>query len=330
MLSGKQLILTTKPFAKEIQWKSWYYTFSSFLLLAASLTGTYFIPWVWAKIGCSIFAALMLARCFMIFHDFQHHSILRKSRLADFIFTAFGMYILTPASIWKRSHDHHHNNNSKLFSASIGSFPIMTKEKFLEASAKDKRIYLAVRHPLTILFAYFTMFLYGMCLQSFLSSPRRHWDSLIVLILHVAMTVLLLVFLGPVVWLLTLFLPLFIVHMLGAYLFYAQHNFPGVIFRCNTEWCYEHAALESSSYMAMNPFMQWATANIGFHHIHHINSKIPFYRLPEAMANIPELQKATVTRLTPSAIIKCLRLKLWDAGKNKMITLTEARETPVP
>jgi omega-6 fatty acid desaturase (delta-12 desaturase) len=325
MLSGKQLILTTKLFANEIQWKSWYYTLSSFFLLAASLAGTYLAPWLVARIGCSIFAALMLARCFMIFHDFQHHSILRKSRLADFIFTCFGMYILTPASIWKRSHDHHHNNNSKLFSASIGSFPIMTKEKFLEASDRDRKIYLAVRHPLTIVFAYFTMFLYGMCLQSFLSSPRRHWDSLVVLILHTAATILLLVFFGPLAWFLTLFLPLFIVHMLGAYLFYAQHNFPGVIFRCNTEWCYEHAALESSSYMAMNRFMQWATANIGFHHIHHINSKIPFYRLPEAMAKIPELQAATVTRLTPSAIIKCLRLKLWDAEQNKMITLAEVR-----
>ncbi|MEI9809703.1 MAG: fatty acid desaturase [Bacteroidota bacterium] len=297
----------------------------SFFLLTVSLFGTYFAPWLWAKIGCSIFSALMLARCFMIFHDYQHHTILRKSWLANFIFTAFGMYILTPASIWKRSHDHHHNNNSKLFSASIGSFPIMTKEKFLEASDKDKKIYLAVRHPLTIVFAYFTMFLYGMCLQSFISSSRRHWDSLVVLVLHFGVAVLLVVFLGVQAWFLTLFLPLFLVHMLGAYLFYAQHNFPGAVFRNNKEWCYEHAALESSSYMAMNRFMQWATANIGFHHIHHINSKIPFYRLPEAMEKIPELQKATVTRLTPSAIINCLRLKLWDAGQNKMITLAEMR-----
>jgi acyl-lipid omega-6 desaturase (Delta-12 desaturase) len=326
MRSGKELILATKPFAKEIPWKSWYHTFSTFFLLIAALAGTYFAPYIWAKILCSIFSALLLARCFMIFHDFQHHSILRKSHLANFIFTVFGMYILTPASIWKRSHDHHHNNNSKLYSASIGSFPIMTKEKFLEASDKDKRIYLAVRHPLTIVFAYFTMFLYGMCLQSFLSSPRRHWDSLAVLILHIGAAIFLAVYFGPLTWFLTLFLPLFIVHMLGAYLFYAQHNFPGVRFRSNIEWCYEHAALESSSYMAMNPFMQWVTANIGFHHIHHINSKIPFYRLPEAMAKIPELQKATVTRITPSEVIKCLRLKLWDAQQNKMITLAEIKK----
>jgi omega-6 fatty acid desaturase (delta-12 desaturase) len=327
MLSGKELILTTKPFTEEIRWKSWYFTFSAFFLLTVSLLGTYLTPYIGIKILCSLFSVLLLARCFMIFHDYQHHSILRKSYLANFIFTAFGMYILTPVSIWKRSHDHHHNNNSKLFSASIGSFPIMTKENFLGASDKEKKMYLIVRHPLTIVFAYFTMFLYGMCLQSFLSSPRRHWDSLVVLILHITIGVFLCEYFGPLTWFLTLFLPLFIVHMLGAYLFYAQHNFPGVVFRSNIEWCYEHAALESSSYMTMNSLMQWATANIGFHHIHHINSKIPFYRLPEAMAKIPELQKATVTRLTPSDIIKCLRLKLWDAGQNKMITLAEMKNS---
>jgi len=326
MLTGKELILRTKEFAKEIRWKSWYYTSTSFFLLVAALLGSYFAPYLWANILCSIFAALMLARCFMIFHDYQHHSILRKSPIANVLFTAFGMYILTPASIWKRSHDHHHNNNSKLFSASIGSFPIMTKEKFVEAPDKEKRIYLAVRHPLTIFFAYFTMFLFGMCLSSFLSSPRRHWDSLAVLIVHIAAAVLMIIFLGPMAWFLTLFLPLFLVHMLGAYLFYAQHNFPAVKFRSNIEWCYEHAALESSSYMAMNRFMQWATANIGFHHIHHLNSKIPFYRLPEAMKKIPELQRVNITRLTPSDIIQCLRLKLWDASQNKMIALEEIKD----
>jgi omega-6 fatty acid desaturase (delta-12 desaturase) len=69
--------------------------------------------------------------------------------------------------------------------------------------------------------------------------------------------------------------------------------------------------------------MQWATANIGFHHIHHLNSKIPFYRLPEAMAAIPELQKAKVTSLMPSDIVACLKLKVWDSDQNKMIGFDE-------
>jgi omega-6 fatty acid desaturase (delta-12 desaturase) len=323
MLKGKELILATKPFAKEIRWKSWYYTLSASVLLILSLLGTYFVPTIYGKIISSIFSALLLARFFMIFHDYQHHTILQKSKVANVIFTVYGFYMLTPASIWKRSHDHHHNNNAKLFSANIGSFPIMTKQKFMEATKSERRIYLAIRHPFNMIFAYFTMFMYGMCIQSFISSPRRHWDSLVTLILHVTIAVLLFVFVGPLTWFLAFCLPFFLSHMLGAYLFYAQHTFPGVVFRSNTEWSYADAAMESSSFLKMNPFLRWATANIGYHHVHHLNSRIPFYRLPEAMASISELQKVTTTSFKFSDIISCLRLKLWDSEQNRMIALSE-------
>ncbi len=323
MLTGKDLILATKPFAQEIRWKSWYYTLSGFLLLIAAILGTYFVPVLWGKLLCSAFAGVMLSRVFIIFHDFQHHSILQKSKIAKVMFTIFGFYMITPPSIWKRSHDHHHNNNAKLFSASIGSFPIMTKQKFLEASKKERFQYLAVRHPLNMVFAYFTTFQYGMCVQSFLSSPRRHWDSLVVLILHYTIAVLLIVYLGWLTWFLAFFLPFFLSHMLGSYLFYAQHNFPEAVYRNNVDWNYSNAAMESSSYMAMGRIGNWITANIGYHHIHHLNSRIPFYRLPEAMASIPELQKVASTSLHPSDIIKCLRLKVWDPQKNNMIGFLE-------
>lgn len=113
--------------------------------------------------------------------------------------------------------------------------------------------------------------------------------------------------------------------MLGAYLFFAQHNFPTVNYRINKDWNYADAALESSSYMKMNRFWRWVTANIGYHHVHHLNSRIPFYRLPEAMAAIPELQNAKITTLNPSDIISCLRLKVWDPEQNKMIGMSEIR-----
>jgi omega-6 fatty acid desaturase (delta-12 desaturase) len=71
--------------------------------------------------------------------------------------------------------------------------------------------------------------------------------------------------------------------------------------------------------MKMNFFWNWVTANIGYHHIHHINSRIPFYRLPEIMKAMPELQSAKVTSLNPGDIISCLRLKVWDAKLNKMV-----------
>jgi omega-6 fatty acid desaturase (delta-12 desaturase) len=109
--------------------------------------------------------------------------------------------------------------------------------------------------------------------------------------------------------------------MIGAYLFYAQHNFPGVTFREKDAWCYEEAAMASSSYMVMNPFWRWVTANIGYHHIHHINSRIPFYRLPEAMASIPQLKEAKTTTLNPLDIMACFRLKVWDPTTNSMVGL---------
>ncbi|MBC7554775.1 MAG: fatty acid desaturase [Taibaiella sp.] len=332
MLTGKELILVTKVFAKEIRWKSWFHTLTTFFLLIASIYGTIYFPTSYGlavsmigRVICSISTALLLSRFFIIFHDYQHHTILRNSHVANVIFTVFGAYMITPPSIWKRSHDHHHANNAKLYSANIGSFPIMTKQKFIEASKTDRFAYLAVRHPLNMLFAYFTTFLYGMCVQSFINNKKKHWDSLVVVIIHVSIAVFLFMYFGPLTWFLTFFLPFFISHMLGSYLFYAQHNFPGVTFRNNMDWNYTNAALESSSYMLMNPFMQWVTANIGFHHIHHLNSKIPFYRLPEAMANIPELQHAKTTSLAPSDIIACLKLKVWDPEQNKMIGFNELK-----
>jgi omega-6 fatty acid desaturase (delta-12 desaturase) len=199
----------------------------------------------------------------------------------------------------------------------------MTKQKYEAASKSEKRSYLAVRHPLTMVFAYFTMFLYGMCIQSFISSPRRHWDSLVIFMLHVAISVYIFVAMGWLVWFLAFFLPFFLSHMLGAYLFYAQHNFVGVKFRTNSDWNYSKAALESSSFMKLNKFLTWVTANIGYHHIHHMNARIPFYRLPETMKAIPELQQVKQTTLNPTDIYKCLRLAVWDPEQGRMLRRSE-------
>ena len=325
MLTGKELILATKPFAKEIRWKSWYYTLSTFTLLVICLFGTYYVPFLGGRILCSFFSALLLARSFIIFHDFQHHTILRNSIIANILFTAFGIYMITPPSIWKRSHDHHHSHNAKLFSASIGSFPIMTTNKFSESSRKERMLYLAIRHPVNMFFAYFTTFIFGLCIQSFLSSPRRHWDSLVVVLLHFSIATFIFIHFGWLTWFLAFFLPFFLSHMLGAYLFYAQHNFPGARYPTNANWNYTQAALESTSFMELNPFLNWVTANIGYHHVHHLNSRIPFYRLPEAMKKVPELQSPKITTLKPNDIVACLRLKVWDPQQDKMISLKELK-----
>lgn len=319
MLQGKQLILATKPFMKEDPAKSWYYTLTTLFVLIACLVGTvYNFHWS-LKLFCSIMAGLVIVRMFVIYHDHQHKTILNKSKAADVLFTIFGFYVLAPTGIWSRSHDYHHKNNSKLYSAAIGSYPIYTKQKFEKCSKMEQINYLFIRHPLTITFGYFFAFMWGMCFKSIINRFSKHIDSLVALIVHFAYHAAVLYFLGWQTWILLCAIPHFISGAMGAYLFYAQHNFPGVTFKGNEEWTYEGAALESSSYMDLNPFMHWVTANIGYHHVHHMNARIPFYRLPEVMKALPELQNAKKTSLKPKDIIACFKLKVWDFEKQQMV-----------
>ena len=149
-MTGRELILATKPFAKEDRGKSWMYMLTTLLLLLTALAGTIFLPHPLLKLVSSVFTGLLMVRMFVIYHDHQHHSILYMSVFADVVMSIFGIYILAPTSIWKRSHDYHHNHNSKLFSASIGSYPIATKSKCNSMSKGEQRSSRFVRQPLTI------------------------------------------------------------------------------------------------------------------------------------------------------------------------------------
>jgi omega-6 fatty acid desaturase (delta-12 desaturase) len=203
----------------------------------------------------------------------------------------------------------------------------MTKEQFGRTSRGARFKYLFMRHPLTILFGYVFIFLFGMCVYPFCNSPSKHSDSLIAFVLHGALATGLTLFLGVQALAFAVLVPFFIATAMGSYLFYAQHNFPDVAFSDNAGWTYEKAALTSSSFMQMNGFMAWVTGNIGYHHVHHLNSRIPFYRLPEAMEALPELQSAKTTSLHPAEIRRCLRLKVWDVTAQRMVGLDSSAET---
>ncbi len=323
MRDSKQLFQATKKYAQENLLLSWWHVISTGIILACLLTLACVDFPLPLRIIASILAGFVTTRFFVLYHDFQHHSILNGSKVARAIFYVFGMVTMNPPSIWNRTHNHHHQNNSKTFGASIGSYPLMTTESYQRSSTKEKIRYAVSRHPLTIALGYITIFFYGMCLRSLLTNPRRHLDSACSLAVHLGLIVYLathswqMMFLGIV-------LPSTVASALGAYLFYAQHNFPGVKIREREEWNYVFAALQSSSYMKMNPLMNWFSANIGYHHVHHLNARIPFYRLPEAMAGIKELQSPPITKLDPVNMHRCLRLKLWDVAQDKLVTFHEA------
>lgn len=319
MQDDKTLYARTKPYAKDRAWTSWWCILSTTFLLAFALSGTFPALPLAVRIVCCGLMGLLAVRLFVIFHDQQHRAILPKSRLADFYMRLYGMLVLCPSSIWRSSHDYHHAHNSKLRSAYIGSYPIMTKEQYCQSTRYERFRYLFQRHPLTILFGYFFVFLFGMVIFPIIASPRKHYDCVLALLLHLGIATTIVTFFGWPALFLSLIVPLFIGSAIGTYLFYAQHNFPGVVFKDKAGWTFEGAALESSSYLKSNPVIAWFTANIGYHHIHHLNHRIPFYRLPETYRAIPELRMAKVTSLNPFEIFRCLRLKVWCVQTQSMV-----------
>lgn len=319
MKSADTLHARTKAYARDYFWRSWWCILSTAFLLAAASAGTFPALPVAPRILCSVLTGLLIVRLFVIYHDQQHNAILPKSRLAEFLMRLYGIWVLCPSSIWRASHDYHHAHNSKLRSAHIGSYPIMTKEQFQKSSAGERFQYLFMRHPLTILFGYVFVFLLGMVIYPFFSSPRKHYDCLLALLLHVAFGAVLVLLFGWWTMVLALIFPRLLAGALGSYLFYAQHNFPGVEFKDKAGWTFEKAAMQSSSYLKTGPIMAWFSANIGYHHIHHLNHRVPFYRLPEVYRAVPELRRAKTTSLHPLEIFRCLRLKVWCVETQSMV-----------
>ncbi len=320
-MSTFKLTLATRKFSKENKVKSLYLSLSTFIFLVTSLCLTITFDNVIISLLFSILSGLLSLRMFVIYHDYLHEAILPKSKFARVMFTVFGMYILVPRRVWKSSHDFHHRNNSKLHKTHIGSFPVVTKSSFIRSSKIEKKRYLWTRHPLFILSGYVFTFIIGMCLKPLKSNFIKHIDSFYALAFHFSLQAFILLLFGFQSWILFSIIPNFIAGAIGTYLFYVQHNFPEVKLKSGKDWAYESAALESSSFIKMSRIMQWFTANIGYHHIHHLNSRIPFYRLPEVMNEFEELQKPKTTTFKMKDIMQCLSLKLWDEESKKMIGL---------
>src|SRR5262249_4332812 len=142
------------------------------------------------------------------------------------VLRAYGLLLLTPPSIWRRTHHYHHSHNGRLQAAGIGSFRVMTTRAFARASRRQRFLYALSRHPLTILAGYVTVFLHGMCLLPLLLRRGERAVAAMGLLFHAGLVVSPAAF-APALLLCVMLAPLWVATALGSYLFYAQHNFPG-------------------------------------------------------------------------------------------------------
>ena len=322
--TGKELVRATKPFTKEHLLRSWFAVLSTSVVLIAAFALAW-APVAWPlRLTGAVVAGLTTVRFFILFHDHMHGALLRTSPVAKAIFRVYGLLVLVPPRVWKQTHNYHHANNMKIVGSHVGSYPVVTTAMWKDMSPALRFRYKATRHPLTIMLAYLTVFAYGMCIHPLQRDFRRNYSALVALVLHVALVIVALSFFGVTALFVGYLLPLAIACMSGAYLFYVQHNFEEVLIQPRETWDFTTAALESSSFMKCGPVMNWFTGNIGYHHIHHLNPMIPFYRLPEAMASIPELQHPHTTTLRLRDIVSAFRVKLWDAEQGRMVGYTKA------
>ncbi|MBT3890749.1 MAG: fatty acid desaturase [Planctomycetaceae bacterium] len=325
MKSPKELLIASRKYASENVWVSLWHVISTTIVWLALVVAVFSLESMQWKMVTSIVLGLVHVRLFVIYHDYQHGAILKNSKFIRAYMFVFGLLTLSPPSVWKRSHNHHHKNNAKLYGASIGSYPVMTTKDYAEAPFLRRIQYRLARHPLFIGLGYVTVFFLGMCIRPLFLNPKRHWDAVLSVIVHGAIYVGLAMTNNPSDIVYVMVIPMAIAAGMGSYLFYAQHNFPSVELKVGREWTHVQAALKSSSYIRMSRLFHWFTANIGYHHIHHLNHNIPFYKLPKAMAAIKELKNPGMTSLLPWDVYKCLRLKLWDVERNKLVTFAFAR-----
>ena len=210
-----------------------------------------------------------------------------------------------------------YDDNVPVVTTDIGAFPVMTTGMWRRATWMQRARYVLARHPVTIFCAYLTVFMGNICLGSFFRDPRKHWPSALVFIAHVALLAGLWLVGGWRAVLFAYLLPLWLAAAMGALLFYIQHSFPGVRVFPPGEWEFTRAALETASYLKTGRVVEWFTGCIGYHPVHHLNSGIPFYRLREAMASVPELQHPVTVRLRD--IGRCFRANLWDPDAGRMV-----------
>jgi omega-6 fatty acid desaturase (delta-12 desaturase) len=331
--SGRELLNATKPFANEIRVRSWWLVGSTLALLAFLLAAAALVPWLPLRLGFSVFGGLVIV-AFIMFHDYMHGAILRGSVLGRALMYAVGVLLLTPPRSWRESHNYHHANvgriaaeggDTPVVTTDIGAYPMMSVEMWQRATKFQRFRYRASRHPVTIFCAYFTIFMGALCLRPTLSNPRKHWPGAFVFLTHLVLLSALWIAGGWQMMFFAYLLPLWIAAAAGAYLFYAQHSFPGARVYTPDEWDYFDAALNTASYFRLGRVMERFTGSIGYHHVHHLNAKIPFYRLSEAMDAIPELQDPVITRLRLRDIYDCFRANLWDPQKRCMVSYQDAR-----
>ena len=303
--------------------------------------GPFLLLWLlmWMSLEWSYWLCLLLAvptagflvRLFMIQHDCGHGAFLRRRAGNDWVGRVLGVLTLTPYDYWRRSHAIHHATSGNLDHRGIGDINTLTVREYQELPWWGRLRYWMYRHPL-VMFGFGPAYLFVLQFRLPVGLMRKGWQPWLSTMVN---NVLIAALIAVVVWAVGIadFLAVHVPVMLlaasaGVWLFYVQHQFDETAWASDEDWDVQQFALHGSSHYDLPAVLRWFTANIGMHHVHHLCSRIPFYRLPQVLRDHPEL--SAVGRLTPIESLKCVRLVLWDEAGQRLISFSELRSRPKP
>ena len=279
----------------------------------------------WLALAISLVNAGFLLRLFTIQHDCGHGAFFKNRAVSDWVGRVLGVMTVTPYDVWRRTHSEHHSAAGNLDKRGMGDIYTKTVAEYQALSPLWKLQYRLYRHPLTlfVLAPSYVFLLQNRIPYGLMKNPR-YWVSAMGTNLVLATILGTIWYFGGWMPILLIFLPsTLLAATLGLWLFYVQHQFETTQWDSSDDWQLHDAALHGSSYYVMPKVLQWFSANIGIHQVHHLYSRIPFYRLPQVLRDYSEL--AENNRLTIRESIACARLHLWDENSRRLLSFAQAR-----
>jgi omega-6 fatty acid desaturase (delta-12 desaturase) len=274
----------------------------------------------WLTLLISLPAGAFLVRFFLIQHDCGHYAFFRSRAVNDWVGRFLGVFTMTPYEVWRSDHAIHHSTTGNLSKRGTGDIDTLTIREYEARTPGHRLAYRLYRHPL-VMFGIgpaYNFLLRNRIPTGLFKASKKYWISAMGTNIVVALVIggmMILVGVGPF---LLVQLPITIfAASIGVWMFYVQHQFEDTYWSAHEEWQLPEAALFGSSFYDLPEPLSWLTGHIGIHHVHHLNSRIPYYRLPEVLKNHVELKGVRHLSLTDS--FACLKLRLWDEDQRKLV-----------
>jgi acyl-lipid omega-6 desaturase (Delta-12 desaturase) len=274
-------------------------------------------------------AAGFLVRTFVVFHDCAHGSLFVSRRANRHVGRVLGLFVLSPFGRWRRDHAIHHASSGDLARRGAGDIITLTVAEYRARGRRGRLAYRLIRNPVVMFgLGPVVAMVVGPRIATRAQRPVMRHSVLCTDAVLLACVAGLCWLIGWGNFLLVWAPPAMLAGSVGIWLFYVQHQFEDAYWQSPAEWDYTDAALRGSSYLKLPKIMQFFTGNIGLHHLHHLNSRIPNYNLPRAHGDNPIFHD--VPTLTFRQALGTVRLKLWDEQRGKLVTFAQARGVQPP